>query len=233
MNRIYNGKSALPFYSEDVEYLQDSIESTLEQNFSQLVSNNGVASVVSGFTVEANSEDSSKFNVIGPSSNGSGGLCDASGKLYTTSNSWTSQSFTTNYADTTPATITAGNCYVVYAVITKTYGSFDKSSGEVALNTKLAIDLSTYEQVYDRCIDTISVVSMQVPSITSSVTLPAISGAVIIEIARCLFNTKTTFSVSYNKVSYTKTRLTTNTITEKELSENISIPQSYVAASCP
>jgi len=203
----------MEIYSEDFQYLQDAVETECKNIIDSVMDNNGSPVIVEGFNPIIDPDDSTKIKVT--QSGGQGKLLTSSGIMLTTSS---------DYSGISLANSTPGITNIITAVITTTYGTYNKDTLVVDEGVQNAIDYYDYTNVYNRSIITGSIIcytSAQYSALTNkgwvvilgTVYVDTITGALVI---------------STSGRVYAKTRITNESVELDDLSTDFMLPQTMV-----
>jgi hypothetical protein len=145
MQKLYFGAKALKVYSEDIDNLQDSIQSEIVSIFKQTIEPTSDAAVIQGFDIfvdDITTPANTKFMVRHPK--GVGSFLTKSGNIVIDSATARGISL---------ASQNAGDVNVICVERYVEYGSYDKVNDTFLSGSKKNIDLSDQTLVFDRVVD--------------------------------------------------------------------------------
>ena len=212
MNRLYFDSHALKVYSEDIDNLQDNIQSEITKVYKQTIDYINTAAIITGFNVTHNT-DVTKINVTHDNSMGS--FITANGDVVVDSS---------NHIGLSLADYTANTINIICAMRSITLGSFDRVHDVIVDGAKTSIDFSNYSLVYDREVEKCEII----------IYTQAVHNALTDKSNLCLIGKATAHGVGISPTLdltgrvYTTQRILDGSITLSKLDPTIIIPQKNV-----
>lgn len=147
MNQLYFEGRVINLYSEDYQFLQDSVNAKVTQAIKYFIANQNESCIMGGFVLKVNETYNDKFDILHETSTGQGGLLTAEYLVYETSDEFVEQDL---------KTYDNGTILGVYAKVEYTLASYDRQNDEIVYEPK-AIDLYNYTLVHNRKVLTLEI----------------------------------------------------------------------------
>ena len=149
MNKLYFSSNSINIYAEDLQYMQDSLVEEAKKILLAITGATLTPVISAGFYAFVTSTGSTTISIDHRTSiNGVGGILTSDGTLATTSET---------YSDIELSDYTLGTINSIYARYYVQDATYDIKNETIIYDAK-AIDLNTYQYVYNRQVDLIEIV---------------------------------------------------------------------------